>query len=230
MYIDPSGNQPKLVELYMSFVKSTPSYASMVYTMQQGLFQTPFYVAGFNRNLDVHNDYVYTARQDCWQRIGGYNVIYDFIFDTYTSMNSTRFQFNSEGTDYMLWAWKGDYLNLGAGAEMGLYSRMTIGVLNTPHWLVDDKSLAVFTSLLLKDDKGNTIADYNPSAKEWWITSFNPSYQNIKANTLTATFTMDFTGKDSLYNAFIKSKDYLDNIKNWSISENNKYLMTFEFK
>lgn len=42
-------------------------------------------------------------------------------------MNKAKFQFSDdEGNDYILWAWKGDYLNLGAGAKMGICKRMVI--------------------------------------------------------------------------------------------------------
>ena len=35
--------------------------------------------------------------------------------------SKTRFRFGT--TCFVLWAWKGDYLNLGAGAEIGFYSQ-----------------------------------------------------------------------------------------------------------
>jgi hypothetical protein len=36
-------------------------------------------------------------------------------------MDKAKFQFSGGGVEYMLWAWKGDYLNLGA--ELDIYSK-----------------------------------------------------------------------------------------------------------
>ena len=91
----------------------------------------------------------------------------------------------------MIWVWKGDYINLGAGAELGIYYG------NEPHWSVD-KSLAMPMYLNLKCN-GRTIIAYKE--KTWWITGFNPSYLNKRANSLTATFTIRFTDP-GMFNAF----------------------------
>ncbi len=56
---------------------------------------------------------------------------------------------------YIIWAWKEDYINLGAGAETGIME------------------------LLLTDRQGNIILDYKPEEKQWWINGFNPQKQNV---------------------------------------------------
>ncbi len=187
--------------------------------------------------LDMYKDKngVYHARTSAWQQIGGYNDLYDYIFDIGTSMETAKFEFTDEnGRDYILWAWKGDYINLGAGAELGVYSRDSgiLGVVDvsTPHddhWLVDT-NLAMPMTMTLKE--GNTvIAKYTPSENQWWITSFNPEYKNRKSSELTATYTVDFSGKKDMYEAFIKSKGYLENKDYWSISNDNKYKLSLTF-
>ena len=42
------------------------------------------------------------------------------MFDHATSIDKAKFDFTMNGTEYIIWAWKGDYLNLGAGAEIGI--------------------------------------------------------------------------------------------------------------
>jgi hypothetical protein len=74
-----------------------------------------FHLAGFDMI-----DGVYHARQDALQQYAGYNSIYDFAFDSGTSMRAAPFEFTYDGHDYTIWAWKGDYTNLGAGAELGI--------------------------------------------------------------------------------------------------------------
>lgn len=78
----------------------------------------------------------------------------------------------------MLWAWKGDYINLGTEAELGIYYG------GGPQWLVN-KRLALPMSLTLKY-KGSTIITYNANA--WWITGFNPRYQNASSSQLNCYF------------------------------------------
>lgn len=49
---------------------------------------------------------------------------------------------------------------------------------------------------------GKQIVDYK--AQAWWITGFNPYYQNKKSGSLTAKFSIYFpsTSKKSMYQSF----------------------------
>lgn len=113
------------------------------------------------------------------------------MFDIGTSMKNKKFSFYSGGKSYIFWVWKGDYINLGAGAEMGIYYG------GGEHWFVD-KSLAMNMTMTLKYN-GKTIISY--STKTWWITGFNPKYLNVSANNLTAIFTVTFNSA-GMFNAF----------------------------
>ena len=79
---------------------------------------------------------------------------------------------------------------------LGIYKRWTYG---NDIWTVD-KSLAMKMTLKLQYN-GTTIIDWQPAANQWWITGFNPNYQNKNVSTLRATFTVTFTNS-VLYNAF----------------------------
>jgi RHS repeat-associated protein len=162
-----------------------------------------FYAFGFKRDDSTG---VYHARQDALQQYGGYNFLYDIVFDYATSMAAQPFEFTYNGQSYRFWAWKGDYLNLGAGAELGLYKRLSVYGIQKPHWLVDT-SLALPMTLTLKDNKGNLIASYHPSEPQWWITAFNPNKQNVNAKDLRVTYTIDFSGNKKskgMFKAFYK--------------------------
>lgn len=78
---------------------------------------------------------------------------------------------------YVIWAWKGDYLNLGAGCEVGFYN--TYG--STKHYFFVKK---IFTELEMRYN-GNLINNYRPPKSKgekvghsWWITTFNAGMQN----------------------------------------------------
>ena len=142
-------------------------------------------------------------------------------------MESQRFEFTHDGQDYSLWAWKGDYLNLGAGAELGIYSRLTINGLKSPQWLVD-QNLALPMTMELRNTKGKLIASYSPNEPQWWITSFNPYFQKVQACTLEVTYTVDFSGNKRMYSSFTNSTS-LTKDKRWSKSKTAPYTVIFTF-
>ena len=71
-----------------------------------------------NKDIAVH------SQVETWQEIGGYNDFYDLVFRTGTNgnMDSEKFQYSCDDEEYVVWIWRGDYLNLGGGAEMGIYT------------------------------------------------------------------------------------------------------------
>ena len=123
------------------------------------------------------------------------HIMYDFFFDLGTSCKPAKFSFTYNGQEYVIWAWKGDYINLGAGAELGIYTG------GEPHWHVD-KSLAMSMYVEVKYN-GSTIISF--SDYTWWITGFNPNYQNMNASSLTAIFTIRLNDP-GMYNAFRASR------------------------
>ena len=136
---------------------------------------------------------VYHADFNCWQQYFGYNELYDILFDIGTDMASTSSDFLCSGNSYRLWCWKGDYINLGAGIEAGIY------VGSGPHWTVD-KSVTLNMSLLLRYN-GEYVASY--SGNTWWGTAFNPKYQNCTANSLSALYVFNlYNSRDVFYSLF----------------------------
>lgn len=159
--------------------------------------------------LDMYKDVsgVYHARFDCWQQYFGYNDLYDIMFSIGTSMKSKKFNFRSGKKDLMFWLWKGDYINLGAGTEMGIYYG------GEPHWLVD-KSLKLRISMKLFH-KDRLIISY--VARTWWITGFNPRYLNTQASDLKAQYVISFEDKTYLFKDFKKEWDGV-----WKFNTDNK--------
>lgn len=152
-------------------------------------------IGAFFLNMEKDSSGIYHSKNDFWQwqRIFGYNDLYDIAFDIGTSMVSKKFPFTYNGTEYILWAWKGDYINLGAGAELGIYYG------GEPHWLVD-RSLAMDMALWV-DYNGNEIINYQPYDFQWWITAFNPNYRNVNANDLSVSVYVEFNDW-GMFNAF----------------------------
>ena len=175
---------------------------------------------------------VYHAGFDCWQAVFGFNDVYDKVFNRATSMDSAKFEFTStsDGKNYMLWAWKGDYLNLGAGAELGIYYDSII----PGHWGVD-KDLAMEMPLELeytnpKTARKITLFTYKPGKPQWWITGFKPSVRIAHENDLTANYSVTFNNNTmftDFYNKYgNKDSRYFD--KRWTFDLKSQ-TATFKF-
>lgn len=159
-------------------------------------------ISGAMLMMEKDQSGIYHATFDCWQQYFGYNNFYDFLFNLGTSMATAKFPFTYNGMQYILWAWKGDYVSLGAGAELGIYYG------GEPHWLVN-KSLAMQMHMVVYY-KGQLIIDYAPSEKKWWITGFNPAVPNVQAKDLMVTFYVTFSNME-MFNAFRIE----DSIRGW---------------
>lgn len=163
-------------------------------------------LAKFFLNMYKDGKGIYHAKFDCWQQFFGYNDFYDFMFDIGTSMKNKKFIFKSKGRSYVLWAWKGNYINLGAGAELGIYFG------GGPHWYVD-KSLAMNMTLTLKY-RGSRLFSY--SMYTWWITGFDPRRLTATANDLRATYVVKFK-TNKMYTDFKKEHE-----RQWSFNRYNR--------
>ncbi|AKA70414.1 DUF4474 domain-containing protein [Clostridium scatologenes] len=177
----------------MKYIKSTPIYQWFTKETQEGELHMLFDIGGFDRDENG----VYHAKQDALQQYGGYNDIYDDIFDLACSMKKKKFDFSTGNQTYIIWLWKGDYLNLGAGAEIGIYYD------GGPQWLCDTQDKMPMT-ISLEDKKGNRVYDWKPKNDNWWCTGFNPKYQNEEASNLTVHGSIDFSKHLDLWNAFYK--------------------------
>lgn len=201
--------------------KTIIAHEFVVSTTQNRDAKILFWIGGFTSDANS----IYYARQDCFQQYGGYNDFYDVVFDYATSMDKAKFMFNYDGEDYILWAWKGNYLNLGAGAELGIYKRLEIANMKTEHWLVDTDLAMPMTITIMKNNRV-AIANYLPEEKQWWITSFNPNHQGISAGELTVRYTIDFSENIEMYNAFRNSDVMNDN--RWDFND-EEYTAEFNF-
>jgi len=176
---------------------------------------------------------IYHAKFDCWQQYFGYTDLYDVVFDAFTSMRNDKFEFKTNGQDYVLWCWKGDYLNLGAGSELGIYKRWQYC---DEIWQVD-KNLALTMTMRLTYN-GSTIIDYSPSVKQWWITGFNSNYDDKHRDSLKAYYTVRFITKgysssfdNDLWNAFKEKWEGRETNKGnkWNFNYSTSKYATLEF-
>ena len=156
---------------------------------------------------------IYHARPDCWQQYAGYTDLYDYAFDAGTLMERAKFRFIYNGEEYIIWIWRGDYINLGAGAEAGIYRG------GGPIWAVDT-DLAMNMAMSL-NYQGNNIITY--SDRTWWLTGFNPQYTNVSPDDMSVIFNIAFDDP-GMYYAF----SYY-NGSTWACNPHN-YTATYIFR
>ena len=162
-----------------------------------------------------------------WQGMGGYNNLYDRVFGEFTdnNMDQLKLPFAYGDTEYILWLWRGDYLNLGAGAEIGIYSRpqaLHQDPEKLDHYFVD-YNLQKQMKLYLYEENGGmdytNVFSWEPYEYQWWITGFNPQYvDKVNMKRLISIGCVDFTGYDELF----------EELRVQTIPNNNDFFVAFD--
>jgi len=142
----------------------------------------------------------YHSRPETWQKSFGYNIFYDEVFALGSKMNADYIPFSTDDEDYVLWLWKGDYWNLASGAEIGLYydpEKMR----SIEHCNVIDFELPMTLGLYnyYGENDIDCLFNWAPTVKQWWITGFNPEYDEPKCNNMVVIGSIDFGGKEEMY-------------------------------
>ncbi len=188
-YSDSTGHRPHVFSNFKKILRRVPQALNNA-ARKIGINTAALGAPSLNMYKDSKG--IYHAKSNCWQKNFGYCSFYDAVFDTATYMEAERFDFTSGGTSYTLWAWKGNYINLGAGAEMGLYTG--------GGWMVSaNHNITPPMTMSLTYD-GSTIIDHSDTT--WWITGFNPNYLDVREDQLTATFTVDFSSHPGMFYDF----------------------------
>lgn len=186
--------EPRWNDKVVSYIKGTQRFQWFRQETQEGGLKSFFDVSGFDRDENG----VYHAKQDAIvQSRAGYNDFYDDVFNLGCSMNKGKYEFSTSSGEYIVWIWKGDYLNLGAGAEIGIYKG------GGPWWGCDIEDAMPMT-LRVEDKEGNLIIDWKPTERNWWCTGFNPDpkYQNMQQQNLTVYGSIDFSKHLDMWDAF----------------------------
>ncbi len=166
-----------------------------------------------------------------WQSIFGYNNIYDNAFSEYTddNMAKEKFSFTVDDTEYVLWIWRGDYLNLGAGSEMGIYYRpnwMSQSPNDFDHYFAD-QNLTLPMQLYLYDYNSSSdidnILSWEPTEPQWWITGFNPkTVGNVDVDTQVMIGKVKFENKE-MYDKFEIENKFRVSIEDFLFFDKDNY-------
>ena len=141
------------------------------------------------------------ASIDAPQRAFGYNDIYNFGFTTISHNESANVSYKSfislfsEGEySYRVEGWKGNYMQMGVGAEIGVYAENTSDRMQrkkdekfykfvcipSRHYPVAPKSMwpeiTLYVYVFINGHEEKIFL--RPPMKHWWIDGFNPNWKN----------------------------------------------------
>lgn len=128
---------------------------------------------------DPNENCFYTA-DDPWQRVVGYNEIFDVAAPVATiSFDTVRLKFDYKDKNWMIQIWKGQYGLAFYGAEIGVYNKPMDRTLEHYDAVTDDERLKMsmdfyeYEDRLFGDD-GWEKKFSRPYASYWWCTGFIP--------------------------------------------------------
>jgi len=153
---------------------------------------------GYDYNVSKH---LIRSSANGWNRILGYNLLFDFIAPSLLFFFETqRFPFSYQGRDWMIQFWKG-YYTLSNGAEIGIYEKDP----GQPFFWDATGTPLDISMKLYQDDK--LYFDYG-TQHTWWTAGFrygNPlTTPLLPASRLRLTGTIRFEDKGML-EAFLAS-------------------------
>jgi len=169
-------------------------------------------------NFKADNKQVaYHSQVNTWQRQFGFNDMYDDIFRICSNMLKEKFIFSVDGTEYVLWTWKGDYWNMQSGGEVGLYE-YNREITTTKQYDAVDFELPMTLNLYNYYNSKDITSIFNwaPTEKQWWITGFNPNFTEPNPYDMVLLGSVNFTGHEDLYNS-LKNSMSKDIRKNYMI-------------
>jgi hypothetical protein len=184
-------------------------------------------------NFDASQGIFYSP-VNCWQRYTGYNDLYDKVFDLgdwITSKVSNKFNvtnkkfittFKSSGKEWRIEGWKGNYMNMGVGGEVGEYYRNKNSIIK--HYKAISNNDMSYMQFSLYNQ--NQLLFTRGPQVHWWINGFKPGIGSIsKENLRMSNIKLTFKDKD-VAKAFFESVRNEQGIKPYYI---NSYTIGFNW-
>ena len=170
---------------------------------------------------------------ETWQKQFGYNDLFDDVFKVATNGNMRNEQLyfkDIKNHEHVIWLWCGDYLTLGTGAEIGIYKKNTSEKLSDydlEHWDAVNFELPMTLHLYnyYNNDKIEHIFSWKPQNTQWWITGFNPNYNQPNANKEVVIGSIDFSTQKQMYKSLKEENINNLSVKDFLIFDDNNYTL-----
>ena len=109
--------------------------------------------------------------------------------------------FNSDSKLWRIQVWKGNYLNMGVGAEIGIYYQAVAG-----QYSAADKDMRYMTFKLYQGTPANKRMLFRREGTHWWLTGFRPGIGTINSGDLSMEITINLANNSmakAFYNGLI---------------------------
>ena len=181
--------------------------------------------AGYFLNFikDENGNYTSDPEVEMWQSHVGYTPTYDFFFSLGGPIFRDKYEFKIEPAEtsgdptdyYVVWIWKGDYWNLGAGAEIGIYHTSNEIYHENGFYDVDTNlKLGVDMTIIYDEEELNNLVQTN-----WWVCSFTPEKQLIDINDLEVVLKVRFADpslREPFYDEWNYRNGFTENAGKWT--------------
>ncbi len=145
--------------------------------------------------------YFYTAA-DPWQRVVGYNAIFDTLAPiTFINFDTERVYFTYDSKDWLVQFWKGQYGLIFYGAEIGVYNKLSTNPIAHYACAEDDErikmSMTFYQRKNIFNENSEWVAKFTrPYGDYWWCTGFLPgnvfgNYQNLRIDARITLYDYD---------------------------------------
>lgn len=147
------------------------------------------------------NSGVFYSTSDPWQRMFGYNALYDQLSPLCILWYDTvRVKFNYGGYDWLVQFWKGQYGLVLLGAEAGVYYKDENST--TDHYICSDDNMRLKIGYTCYY-KGDVLFE-RPYQDTWWLTGFVPGMLDKFADRSPLQMAIRITLKDEeMRDAFV---------------------------
>ena len=135
-----------------------------------------------------------------WQSLVGYTPTYDYFFSLGGPVLRYYYEFENTDVDgtkyYAVWIWKGEYWNLGAGAEIGIYWTDSAHSRDKRFYRVDP-GLTLDVDMQVCYQYANN--EFNHFTREsWWVCSFTPEEQFPRLDWIIVNLKVKFSNENLL--------------------------------
>jgi len=162
-------------------------------------------VLDFHENVDWNSpnygNYTTLNGSFQWQKLVGYNWWYDWFFSLGGPNEAVKFPFVSNDIIYVVWCWKADYWNLGAGAEIGIYYQPNHNLASDGYFEIDENNLHLRVLMNVdyyangkENEPDHLTTDFEQT--NWWVTSFTPRIQSADISLLEVNLKVAFVDNE----------------------------------
>ena len=202
VYTEPYGDNPEHLRVMMDITYDDGTHEDLdckviidpesgeVYGIHEGRGMLDL---GFDANI---YDLITFSTVNSWQRALGYDLLFDVMTNAsaFANLDTRRFKFDYCDKEWMIQIWKGNYVQISNGFEIGIYNRPA-GSFGTYYSAAADDEMMPLAAKLYHGDE---LLMEKSAEKHWWMSAFKINKVLYLPDTLTLEFSITFPNEEML--------------------------------